>query len=141
MEEDLRPRLSPVSAAERERKDLRGFGIGLGMILIFFAWRGRAHARALDLAFLGAASLSLAALAPRVFAPLFRVWMPVVGVLARVNLKILSAALFYLVVTPYGLLLRAFGFSPLELALDEKKDSYWTEKPPRDPAESASRIF
>lgn len=140
MEADLRPRLIPVAPEAAERTALRGFGIGLGLILFFFAWRGRAHGRPDLLAALGGASLALAATWPRFFGPLFRLWMPVAGVLARVNLWLLCAILYYLVVTPWGLLLRAFGLRPLELRL-RTGDSYWETKPGRDPRESARRIF
>ncbi len=140
MENDLRPRLNPALPEERERKNLRGFGVGLGLILFFFAWKGRAHGHAAPLASVGALSLLLAGLRPGVFRPLYRAWMPVVGVLARVNLWLLCAILYYLVVTPYGLLLRAFGLRPLDLRL-RSADSYWVEVPARDPAESARSIF
>ena len=140
MEEDLRPRLIPLSPEAAERRALRGFGVGLGLILFFFAWRGRAHGRPDLLAGLGAASLALAWLWPRFFGPLFRVWMPVVGVLARVNLWLLCGILYYFVVTPWGLFLRALGLRPLELGFGAG-DTYWETKPARDPAESARRIF
>lgn len=140
MEEDLRPRLIPRSPEAVERRALRGFGIGLGLILFFLAWRGRAQGRPDLLAALGGASLALAATWPRFFGPVYRVWMPVAGVLARVNLWLLCAILYYLVVTPYGLFLRALGLSPLALKLREK-DSYWEEKPARDPVESSRHIY
>lgn len=141
MEDDLRPRLIPVSAEAERLRALRGFGCGLGLILLYFAWR--AHARGaspVPLAASGAASLALAGAWPAFFGPLFRVWMPVVGVLARVNLWLLCGVLYYGIVTPWSLFIRLLGFRPLELAPGEK-DSYWEEKEPRDPAESARRIF
>lgn len=140
MEEDLRPRLIPVPAAQGERRALRGFGAGLGLILFFFAWRGRAHGRPDVLVLLGGLSLALAAFRPRFFGPLFRAWMPVVGVIARLNLWLLCGVLYYLVVTPWGLLLRALGLRPLEPAAPAG-GGYWIVKPARDPAESARRIF
>ena len=135
MEEDLRPRLIAVPPEAAERAALRGFGVGLGLILFWFARHGR-----LPLAALGAASLLLAWARPRVFRPLFRLWMPVVGVLAKVNLWLLCGILYYLVVTPWGLLLRAFGLRPLELAPEPGAASYWVVKPARDPKESSRSI-
>lgn len=137
MEEEAR-RLIPVPREDRERRALRGFGIGLGLILLYFAWRGRW--RPDILANLGGMCLALVATAPHLFRPLFRVWMPVVGVLARVNLWLVCGILYYLVVTPWGLFLRALGLRPLELRL-RTGDSYWEVVPARDPAESARRIF
>ena len=141
MEEDLRPRLIPAPPEEAERRALGGFGLGLGILLLVLAWRARAHGRAPE-AFIGLAAVSalMSRLRPSALRPLYRAWMPVVAVLARANLWVVCAILYYLVVTPYGLILRAAGLSPLALKLREK-DSYWEEKPARDPVESTSRIF
>lgn len=141
MENDLRPRLIPAAPEELERRALRGFGTGFGILLLIVAWRlrGRPPAAA-SLAAAAAACFALASWRPALLRPAYRAWMPVVGVLAKVNLWLICGILYYLVVTPYGLLLRALGFAPLETRLREK-DSYWEEKPPRDPAESARSIF
>lgn len=136
MEEDLLPRLIPEPAGARERRAWRGFGVGVGLLLLYFAWRGRS----LPLAGLGAAGVVLALARPESFAPPYALWLPVARALARANLWLVCGLLYYLVVTPYGLLLRALGLRPLELGLREK-DSYWEEKPPRDPVESTRRIF
>lgn len=141
MEEDLRPRLIPVPPEEAERRALGGFGLGLGILLLVFAWRARAHGHSpAALAVLACASALLSRVRPSAFGPLYRVWMPAAAVLARANLWLVCGILYYLVVTPYGLLLRALGLSPLALKLREK-DSYWEEKPPRDPVESSRNIF
>jgi len=141
MEEDLRPRLSPLPPGERERRALRGFGIGLGIVLLVFAWRARGDAESSGMiAGLAAASVLLALARPSAFGPAYRLWMPVARFLARVNLRLVCGILYYLVVTPNGLLLRALGLRPLELKL-RGKDSYWEEKPPSDPVESTRRIF
>lgn len=141
MEEDLRPRLIPAAPGEAERRALGGFGLGLGILLSVLAWRAHAHGRSpAVLAGLAAASALLSRVRPSAFGPLYRLWMPVVAVLARASTWLVCAILYYLVVTPYGLLLRAAGLSPLALALREK-DSYWEEKAPRDPVESSRNIF
>lgn len=136
MEEDLLPRLTPEPEGARERRAWRGFGLGVGLLLLFFAWRGRSPA----LAGLGAAGVLLALARPESFAPAYALWMPVARALARANARLACALIYFLVVAPYGLLLRALGLRPLELALREK-ESYWEEKPPRDPVESSRRIF
>lgn len=136
--DDLRPRLIPFPPGEEERRALRGFGIGLGALLFFFAWRG--HHRSV-LAALGAASLTLGLTAPRALKPLYRAWMPVVKVLGFVNLWLICGILYYVVVTPYALLLRLCGWKALDAGFEPERTTYWEEKEPRDAAESARRIF
>lgn len=141
MEDDLQPRLAAELPGEARRRALRGFGIGLGAVLTFFAWRSwRSSGVVPPWAGLVPLSWALAALAPAAFGPVYGPWMRVVAVLARVNLWVVCGLLYYAVITPYAAVLRAFGARPLELGLRER-DSYWDEKPPRDPAESAERLF
>lgn len=141
MEDDLQPRLAAELPGEARRRALRGFGIGLGAVILFFAWRSSRGAEAWP-AWTAAAPVSwaLAALFPSAFGPVYGPWMRVVAVLARVNLWLVCGLLYYAVITPYSAVLRACGARPLELGLRER-DSYWDEKPPRDPAESAERPF
>lgn len=138
MEKDLRPRLNPLTPEQNERRALRGFGVGLGVLLVFFAWRG--HHRGVLLP-LGAVSLVLGAAFPPALRPLYRAWMPLVKVLGVINLWLICGVLYYLVVTPYALALRLFGWRALDDGFERGAATYWTEKEPRDPAESARRIF
>ena len=59
--------------------------------------------------------------APRLLAPVFRAWMKLAAVLGWINTRILLILVYYLVVTPIGLLMRLFRRSPLP-------GGYW-EKP------------
>ena len=136
MEEELRPRLIPRDPVAEQARVLRGFGVGLGILFSLLAWRLQAR----GFAAAAVACLVVAGIRPQCFGVIFRLWMPVVGVLAWINLWVLCGILYYLVVTPYGLFLRMLGLSPLALRLREK-NSYWENKPARDPAESARRIF
>lgn len=141
MEDDLRPRLAAELPGELRRRALRGFGIGLGAIILFFAWRSWRHHGAVPAwAALSPLSWAFAAFFPRAFGPVYDVWMPVVGVLAKINLWLICGILYYVIMTPYAVVLRLFGVRPLAFGLREKS-SYWEEKPPRDPAESARSPF
>jgi hypothetical protein len=46
----------------------------------------------------------------------------------------LIAALYYLVVTPIGLIVRAVGYDPMCRALERNRPSYWAERPADPPA-------
>ena len=43
---------------------------------------------------------------------------------------VVLAVVYYLVLTPIGLLMRVFGYDPMERRFDRNSDSYWIERPP-----------
>ena len=50
--------------------------------------------------------------------------------------------LFFLVVTPIGLLMRLLGKRPLELEFERDRSSYWKDRtPPGPPAEGMKNQF
>jgi len=62
--------------------------------------------------------------------------------MGRVVTPVITALLFYLVVTPTGFLFRLWGKDPLRLALDTGVQSYWIERrPPGPPPETMSNQF
>ena len=64
------------------------------------------------------AALALQLLAmtiPRAFAPLAVVWFGLSNVIGAVMSKVLLTAIFFLLVTPIGLVRRLFGKDPLQL--------------------------
>ena len=67
-------------------------------------------------------------------APLNRVWSKVALFLHLVVATVILAFLFYAVVTPTGLLMRAFGKDPLRLRHDPDAESYWLLRSPPGPA-------
>jgi hypothetical protein len=90
-----------------------------------------------------AALFAVAALAfPSVLAPLNRVWLKLGLLLHRIVSPIVLGIMFFLVITPMGLLMRALGKDPLRLRLDAAVGSYWIPRtPPGPPAESLKDQF
>lgn len=81
-----------------------------------------------------AAFLALALAAPRLLAPLNWAWTRVGLVLHHVVNPIVMGVLFFLVVTPVGLIMRLSGKDPLRLRLERGSGSYWIERRPPGPA-------
>lgn len=125
------PEAEPAPAAP-PKGELRSFGIGLALILCLWAWlRARSgHAAAPWLYGAGVAA-ALAAAWPAAYGPVFGPWMRVVSVLARANLWVLSALLYYGVFTPYAAVLRLLGKDLLDVRL-RSGDSYWVKRDPDD---------
>ena len=95
----------------------RKFGVVVGGFLfvlgsLLFAWRHRTTAGAV-LAIAGAILLLLSAVAPSLLAAPHRGWLKFSHVLGTVNGFLFLSIVFFLVLTPLGLLLRLFGRNEL----------------------------
>ncbi len=73
------------------------------------------------------AFLVLAGFAPGMLAPLNRAWAWIGRVLNSVLSPVLVMVLFYGVITPVGLAMRALGKNPLHLRRDPHSSSYWID--------------
>ena len=83
-----------------------------------------------------------ALLKPALLAGLNRLWLKLGLLLAKIVSPVVLALLFYVTVTPVGLLMRAAGKDPLRLKLDPGADSYWIpRKPPGPPPDSMTNQF
>lgn len=113
-------------------RDLVSFALIMSVALVVIAeWRWhRGAAPWLPLLLAGIAVLFLlaAAIAPRMLRPVYRIWMRVGEGLAWINTRILLAVVFFLAVTPIGVLMRLLGRSPLDA--ERKGDSYWIDTDP-----------
>lgn len=70
----------------------------------------------------------LAALAaPRILAPVEKVWMLFAGVLGFVMTNVLLTLVFFLAVVPTGFIMRLAGKDPLSMSFDPEGDSYWID--------------
>ena len=114
----------------------RAFGLVFGAVFtIVGLWPliggGAVRIWALGLA---AAFLLAAAAYPRILAPLNRLWTRFGAFLHRISNFLVLALLFYLVITPTGLVLRLLGKDSLRLRFEPGVRSYWIERRPPGPA-------
>lgn len=77
--------------------------------------------------------VALALLAPTTLAPLNRIWMRFGLLLHKIVSPIVLGIMFFLVVTPIGLLMRVAGKDPLRLRLDKSARTYWIDRTPPGP--------
>ena len=63
-----------------------------------------------------------------------RAWTALVLLLSRIVNPVVMAILFYVVVTPTGMLLRAMGKDLLRLRYEPNQNSYWISRTPPGPA-------
>jgi len=82
-----------------------------------------------------AALFAIAAFAfPSVLAPLNRLWMKLGLLLHKIVSPIVLGILFFVVITPMGVAMRAFGRDPLRLRRDNQSKSYWIDRTPPGPS-------
>ena len=85
---------------------------------------------------------TLAWLWPQSLTTLNRWWLMLGLLLGRVVSPIAMAILFFLVITPIGLLMRVFGKASMRVQFDPKMSSYWVPRdPPGPPPDSLNNQF
>ena len=113
----------------------RGFGFvftGFFAIVAIVRW-WKDHGGAGWFAAAAAIMLAIALVRPALLAPLNRLWTKLALLISKVMNPVIMGILFFLVVAPIGLVMRAFGKRPLALAFDPAAKSYWIERTPPAP--------
>ena len=72
--------------------------------------------------------LFLGLLNSKILTPLNKLWFKFGILLGKIISPIIMGIIFFLVVTPIGLLMRLFGKDVLNLKFNKKESSYWIEK-------------
>jgi len=122
----------------------RTFGL---VFTVFFALVAflplvRHHPVRLWAAGVGAGFLLVALAAPKLLAPLNRVWTALATVLHRITNPVILGVFFYGVIAPFGWLLRRLGKDFLRLGRVPEAKSYWiVRQPPGPEPESMSNQF
>ncbi len=121
-------------AIGESKKEVRttwiGFAVIFGGIACMLWWRERTAYPY----FAGASAFFaiFAAAAPMALLPFYRLWVKFAGVMAWFNTRLLLAAVFYLVITPIGIIMRLSGVDYMNRKLDPTATSYWIKKIPHD---------
>ncbi len=122
------------------RRDLRKFGLLVGAVFAALGvlWLVRGKASAPWFLAPGAVLMLLGALWPKVLKPAYLVWMTLAIMLGFLVSQVLLSLIFFLVITPLGLIARCAGRDFLKRRLDRQAASYWMpreRRPTRLPAD------
>lgn len=116
-----------LTAAEGRR-----FGLTVGLAFLALAgvawWRGRVHTGAV-FSVLGGVLIVGGLLLPAQLGPVYRAWMGLAHLMSKITTPLFLGIVFYVVLTPVGLLMRLFGSGPLPRP--ERGSTAWI---PRDPS-------
>ncbi len=119
---------------ELERGSERNFGLvfaGFFLLLLGLAlWNGRS---AWVWAGLSAAFAATALVAPGLLRPLNRFWHAFGMALGQIVSPLVMGVVFFLVVTPIAIYLRATGKDPLRLKWERTARTYWVMRNPPGP--------
>jgi hypothetical protein len=77
-------------------------------------------------------------LRPGLLRPVYLLWMALAYPIGWTVSHVLLLAVYYLVVSPIGWIMRLVGYDPLDRRFDQSVESYWT---PHDPSAEAARYF
>ena len=114
----------------KDNKAIRDFGILIGFILLIIAgilfYKERESYELIIL--LGVAFIGLGLVMPIILKPFYLVWMIFATILGWIMTRLILGLLFYIIVSPIGLISRLFGKRFLELKNSSINSSYWNYK-------------
>jgi hypothetical protein len=105
----------------------RKFGlITSGACLFITAWQYFVHHHVITwLLAIGVLLILLAVIIPQILNPLRLVWDKIGNVLGMINTSIILFLLYFLIVTPVGLIMRLLGKNNLDLKFNRSAITYW----------------
>ena len=110
------------------------FGLLVGGVFVLLGswwfYRGKFINAAYILTVLGAALVLFGLVAPRLLVIPRKLWMKLAEGMSYVSSRIILAIVFFLVLTPIGLIKRAMGWDPLQRRA-APRDSFWQPYPER----------
>ena len=119
--------LDEIKNIRSRKTELRKFGVTLGiffaLIAGLFLWRNKPHY--IYLFGLSAFFLFFGLFLPIVLKPIQKIWMAFALIIGSIMTRVILSVLFYLVITPIGLLSRLSGKNFLDIKLDKSQNSYW----------------
>ena len=104
-----------------------------GVLLLLRLWwlfRGKFEIAGIVLTFIGSGLVLFGVFAPRLLVIPRKLWMKLAEMMAYVSSRIILAIVFFLVLTPIGLIKRAMGWDPLQRRA-APRDSFWEPYPER----------
>jgi len=126
----MKPRSFRAFRAEKE------FGLIVGGVFVllglWWLYRGKFATAAYVLSAAGSILVLCGLVFPRVLTVPRRLWMKLAEAMSYVSSRIILAIIFFLVMTPIGLVKRATGWDPLQRR-SATGDSFWQPYPDRDP--------
>lgn len=115
-------------------RDFRQFGLLVGGVFaVIGLWPVvfRSESPRLWAMILGSLLVVLGTIAPQSLKQIHKGWMKVGHILGSINTKIILGIIYYLLITPMGLVMRLLGKDPMHRVLTQDTDTYRIVRSPR----------
>ena len=122
--------IEEIKNIKSEKSDLRKFGIIVGIVLLIIAGFFFLKEKESFQLFLtiGTVLFVTGIVIPFTLKPIYWVWMVFSTILGWFMTRVILSLLFYVILTPIGLIARLFGKQFLGFKMDRSKQSYWNMK-------------
>ena len=121
-----------IKALDTSSEEIRKFGlviaIALGVVGSFVYYKSGSFNVPQWLWGIGLLFLILGFILPSVLRPIYKIWMLFAFFIGGIVSRVILTVLFYVVLTPTGLVLRLFGKDILDKKFDKRRESYWVKK-------------
>ncbi len=119
--------IEEIKNIKSEKSDLRKFGIIVGIVLLIIAGFFFLKEKESFQLFLtiGTVLFVTGIVIPFTLKPIYWVWMTFATILGWFMTRVILSLLFYVILTPIGLIARSFGKQFLDLKQNHSQQSYW----------------
>jgi hypothetical protein len=119
--------IEKIKNIKGDKTDWKKFGITMGVILtiigLFMLWKkNNYYDYSLSLA---AAFFITGLILPALLKPVYKAWMALSVVMGFIMTRMIMVIIFYLIVTPLGLIASLTGKEFLDMKIDKSVKSYW----------------
>ncbi|MDD5525164.1 MAG: SxtJ family membrane protein [Smithella sp.] len=119
--------IEEIKNIKGNKSDWKKFGITMGIILsiigFYLLWKKNNNYN--YILFLAAAFFITGLILPSILRPVYKVWMALAVVMNFIMTRVIMAVIFYLIVTPIGLIASLTGKKFLDVKIDKSAKSYW----------------
>ena len=119
--------IEEIKNIKGNKSDWEKFGITMGKILsiigFYLLWKKNNNYN--YILFLAAAFFITGLILPSILRPIYKVWMALAVVMNFIMTRVIMAVIFYLIVTPIGLIASLTGKKFLDVKIDKSAKSYW----------------
>lgn len=119
--------LEEIRNTKSDKNELRQFGITMGIALGLLGglllWRGKDYSPYLLV--LSIVFLFIGLVLPVLLKPIHKTWMTLATLMGWFMTRVIIIILFYLLVTPIGLMARLCGKTFLDTKFERNVNSYW----------------